>query len=563
MRNKIQTAFVLAAGYGKRLNPLTDILPKPLLPIGDSSPLLMIFDKLAKCGIKRIIVNTHHLPEKFDEAFAQFSTDGKIIYKGVEIIKIFEDKILDTGGGIKNAFDLLKDDEAFLVHNADIISNINLKKFTDEAKSILADGNIGAVICLREKGAIKNVGVNGNFVCDMRSTTNIPAEKMMQYMGIFVANKKFLLAAKNFQSDVFSTVDVFLKLIKENNKSVRTYSCNNVFWSDIGTLKEYLKAHKHKDDIFAILAKLADFGFIAKNFSRIKKGASTRHFLRFTDEDGKKLVACFFGKNKREDFLYGTIAKFLSKNKIPVPEILKACNRRRIIVMQDVGSTDLLESASDDIDKSGYYYGLAIESARKLHTIATDAFTKAPFELSAPFDENLYNWEQDYFKQETLKGKFALEASVELECELADIKQKLLKQKQVLLLRDFQSQNVMIDDGKISLIDFQGMRFGCAMYDIASLLFDPYIWLPEHLIDDLLKLYFRGKPDSGQLDIFYTAACQRLLQALGAYGFLSIKCNKPEYTNHFESALKRLEFCAEKANYCILANTARECLSLL
>ena len=563
MRIKIQTAFVLAAGYGKRLRPLTDILPKPLLPIGDSSPLFMIFDRLAKCGIKRIIINTHHLPEKFDEAFAAFSINGKIIYKNVEIIKIFEDKILDTGGGIKNAFDLLKDDEGFIVHNADIISNINLKDFTDEAKSILADENIGAVVCLRESGAIKNVGVNGAFVCDMRSTTNIPADKMMQYMGIFAANKKFLLKTKDFQTDVFSTVDVFLKLIQENKKSVRAYACNNAFWSDIGTPKEYLKAHKHTNDTFAILAKLANFGFIAKKFSLIKKGASTRHFLRFTDENEQKLVACFFGKNKREDFLYSTIAKFLARNKIPVPKILKACNRHRIIVMQDVGATDLLELASNDIDKSAYYYGLAIESARKLHTIATDTFAKAPFELSAPFDEKLYNWEQNYFKQETLKGKFALETSDELESELTDIKQKLLKQKQVLLLRDFQSQNVMIDDGKISLIDFQGMRFGCAMYDVASLFFDPYIWLPKHLIDDLLRLYFRGEPNSEQLDIFYTAACQRLLQALGAYGFLSIKCNKPEYAEHFESALKRLEFCAQKTNYYALANTARKCLSLL
>ncbi len=563
MRPKIKTAFVLAAGYGKRLRPLTDIAPKPLLPINGSSPLFMIFDKLLKIGIERIIVNTHHLPQAFDDAFASLKRDNKFFYKNAELVKIFEPEILDTGGGIKNAFELLKNENAFLVHNGDILFSADLENFTNKAEEILATNNSAAVLCLRDNGDILNVGVNSDFVCDMRSSTGEPAEKMAQFTGVFVASKKFLETAKNFNKKSFSTVEVFLKLIQENKKSVACVFENNGAWNDIGTPTQYLKVRKDKKDSFALLARLAEFEFIANNVTIIDKGASTRIFARFTDEQSnEKLVACFYEKTKREDFLYADIAKFLAKNKIPVPQIIKSCKRRRIIVMQDGGSDDLLGRALNDVYKSACFYGVAIESARKLHTDATLAFDKKPFELSQQFDEALYNWEQNYFKQETLFGKFGLDSTPKLEAELLRIKQILLKQPLTLLFRDYQSQNIMIsEDEKISIIDFQGMRLGCAMYDVASLLFDPYVWLPENLINDLLCLYFRETPAKSQLEIFYLAACQRLLQALGAYGFLSIKRGKTEYTNYFEPALKRLIYCAQKAELPELKKVAEACLA--
>ncbi len=549
MCREIKTAFVLAAGYGKRLRPLTDITPKPLLPIGETSPLFLIFDKLVKIGVKKIIVNTHHLPEAFEKALSPYKIDGKIFYKGAEIITIFEPEILDTGGGIKNASEFLKDEDAFLVHNGDILFSADIATFAKEATKRLENPDVAAALCLRANGAIKNVGIKEGFVRDMRSTTGKDVEEMAQFSGVFVAGKKFLEKALTFSEKSFSTVDVFIKLIQDNEDSVASIIENKGTWSDIGTPAQYLKSCKNKRDLFALLAKLAEFEFIAKDVKMIDKGASSRIFLRFTDEQtNEKLVACFYNNTKREDFLYADIAKFLDANKIPVPKIIKSCKRRRIMVMSDGGNIDLLDIAKTDINKSAYFYGLAIESARILHTKATDAFKKKPFELSQPFNEDLYNWEQNYFKQETLIGKFGLNTTDELERELNFIKQTLLKEETVLLFRDFQSQNIMISDEKISLIDFQGMRLGCAMYDVASLLFDPYVWLPDDLINDLLRLYFRGKPTDNQLKIFYIAACQRLLQALGAYGFLSIKRGKTEYVKYFEPALKRLEYCAKKAN---------------
>ena len=565
MQNNIKTAFVLAAGFGKRLKPLTNITSKPLLPIGETSLLFLIFDKLIKAGIKKIIVNTHHLPEEFDSALIPYTdkSSATITYKGAQIIKIFEPEILDTGGGIKNAYDILKDEQSFLVHNGDILFTANIENFINFAHKKITQQNVSAVLCLRNSGHLNNVGVSGDYVCDMRSTTNLPAEKLMQYTGVFVANSKFLEMAKNYPTNVFSTVDIFLQSILKNKQSIPYYLESKGKWDDIGTPKQYLKiCKKHTPNLYTYLAQLADFGFIAKNHTLIQKGASTRTFLRFTDEStNKKLVACFYDLQKREDSLYTNIAKFLFKQKIAVPQIIKSCARRRVIVMQDGGSTDLLSIAQNNVFQSAYYYGLAIENIRKLHTKVSEAFHKKPFELSQPFNDNLYEWEQTYFKKECLESRFNIFPTENLQQELNLIKQKLLAQPLVLLHRDFQSQNIMITDREISLIDFQGMRLGCAFYDVASLLFDPYVDIPDDLIDDLLKLYLRATPTQDQLDIFYISACQRLMQALGAYGFLSIKRKKTEYTQYFKPASQRLLHCAKKAQLQHLSNTAQAILN--
>ena len=154
--------------------------------------------------------------------------------------------------------------------------------------------------------------------------------------------------------------------------------------------------------------------------------------------------------------------------------------------------------------------------------------------------------------------KFSINATPQLQNELNSIKTTLLKQPLVLLHRDFQSQNIMINEEKITLIDFQGMRLGCAFYDVASLLLDPYVSLPQELISDLLQLYLRTNPSDEHLQLFYTAGCQRLMQALGAFGFLSIKRNKPEYTQYFKPAAQRLHLCAKKLGMENLQSIAKQ-----
>jgi aminoglycoside/choline kinase family phosphotransferase len=104
----------------------------------------------------------------------------------------------------------------------------------------------------------------------------------------------------------------------------------------------------------------------------------------------------------------------------------------------------------------------------------------------------------------------------------------------------------MINEGTAWLIDFQGMRYGLAQYDLASLLHDPYVALTSDERCELLAFYKKrleqnGTPvDSDFDEIFRWCALQRLMQALGAYGFLGLKKNRPDFLAHTPVALRSL-----------------------
>ena len=115
-------AMIFAAGTGSRLKPLTDHTPKALIPIGGKPMLEHVILKLKSSGFDQIVINIHHLGIQivdFLEANNNF---------GVRIeISDESDYLLDTGGGIKKATSLLCGNEPFLIHNVDILSNVDLK----------------------------------------------------------------------------------------------------------------------------------------------------------------------------------------------------------------------------------------------------------------------------------------------------------------------------------------------------------------------------------------------------------------------------------------------------
>jgi len=113
-RRRFKTAFILAAGLGTRLRPLTERLPKPLLEIGGRPIITHVMDHLLKVGVDRFIVNIHHLPEVYSETFPERR------WRGAPIAFRHEPVLLDTAGGLKNIEDLLEEDEAILCYNGDI-----------------------------------------------------------------------------------------------------------------------------------------------------------------------------------------------------------------------------------------------------------------------------------------------------------------------------------------------------------------------------------------------------------------------------------------------------------
>ena len=120
--------------------------------------------------------------------------------------------------------------------------------------------------------------------------------------------------------------------------------------------------------------------------------------------------------------------------------------------------------------------------------------------------------------------------------------------------RDFQSQNLMIQfDSSVRIIDYQGSRLGSIYYDLASLLLDPYILLPDDEIDELLR-YYHAKalnplPFEEMFRHFLLAAAQRVMQALGAYCFLSRVKGLPQFQAYIDPGEKRLAWILDRVGW--------------
>jgi len=170
--------------------------------------------------------------------------------------------------------------------------------------------------------------------------------------------------------------------------------------------------------------------------------------------------------------------------------------------------------------------------------------------LPAEFNSELYLWEQNYFFENCLgryfkidKAKLAQLASLPALQEIAD---RLASFPRVLVHRDFQSQNIIIRNTQAYLIDFQGMRPGLSEYDLASLLYYPYVDLPESERAELTA-YYRGRQFengvtiNGDFDLkLRLCAMQRLMQALGAYAFLGLVKGHKHFLPHIPKALRSL-----------------------
>jgi len=137
-----------------------------------------------------------------------------------------------------------------------------------------------------------------------------------------------------------------------------------------------------------------------------------------------------------------------------------------------------------------------------------------------------------------------------------------------LIHRDFQSQNIMIKNGKPVLLDFQGMREGCLFYDLGSLICDPYVTFDDEERNELINFYYELMNPAYSRDEFvnnfWMGSVQRLLQALGAYGFLGLKKNKPAFLGHIGNGLENLLIAIDNVSGLQLLNDlATECETIL
>lgn len=225
-------AFVLGAGMGNRLRPLTLTLPKPLIPVWQRPLIAFAFAHLRGIGVRRFVVNTHHLPGKYAEAFPAMA------FGECPVAFRHEPVLLETGGGLANVADLLGEDAPFAVYNGDILTDLPL---APAWRRHLEEQNLATLI-LRSRGQVKNVAFDPDAgrVLDLRNALGTCFPNQVQFTGIYFVSPAFF--RRLVPGKIESVVEGFLRAIVAGEK-IGGIVIDEGDWWDLGDRTSYLVAH--------------------------------------------------------------------------------------------------------------------------------------------------------------------------------------------------------------------------------------------------------------------------------------------------------------------------------
>jgi mannose-1-phosphate guanylyltransferase len=225
----ITQAFVLGAGLGTRLRPLTEDLPKPLVPIFQKPLITFALDHLIEAGVERFIMNTHRLPESFERLFL----DNR--YGGRSVKLVNEPVLLDTGGGIKNVQSFLGT-KPFIVYSGDILTDVELEPLIEEHFRAQNDVTLGL---RRDTGLGAGVVARNGRIVAISNESN-PTENF-DYANISVWNPEIFRRIPTSQKVSF--IPIVASWIGEGGK-IGGFVLNGRKWFNIGSRSDYLDVHR-------------------------------------------------------------------------------------------------------------------------------------------------------------------------------------------------------------------------------------------------------------------------------------------------------------------------------
>ncbi len=232
--------MILAAGYGTRLKPLTNDKPKALVDFNGKPMLEHVITKFIDAGIEEIIINVHHFA---GEIYRFLSLNDNF---GIDIqISDEREELLNTGGGIRKALWFFQDDEPFIVHNVDVVSNISIADLIEYHKSTGAL----ATLALKHRETSRYFLVNSaGDICGWRnkatgkeiiSKKNYTDELAFSCIQV-IHPALFKLTDKR---GVFSITDAYLELAGEHK--INGFVTDNAYWFDLGTPEKMQQASTH------------------------------------------------------------------------------------------------------------------------------------------------------------------------------------------------------------------------------------------------------------------------------------------------------------------------------
>ena len=226
--------MIFAAGLGSRLKPLTDNMPKALVPVAGKPMLEHVILKLKEAGFDQIVINIHHLGQQIIDFLQANNNFGVKIYISDE-----RDYLLDTGGGIKKAALFLQGDEPFLVHNVDILSNVDLKQLYQQH----VNNNALATLLVSQRQTSRYLLFNQeNKLCGWRNHATGEVKSFYPYFdpqqyteyafgGIHVMSPKILDWMEEWTGK-FSIIQFYLSICARTD--IHAFPSSNLRLLDIG-----------------------------------------------------------------------------------------------------------------------------------------------------------------------------------------------------------------------------------------------------------------------------------------------------------------------------------------
>ena len=519
LQMKVRKAIVLAAGFGTRLRPFTCATPKPVLPVWGEPMLARMVSQLRELGVDDIVVNCHHFHGQVEAWCAANGCRAS-----------YEPEILGTGGVLNPLREWIGNEPFYLVNGDIVVEGFGGFEESDAMRQS------PIAVCLATEVGPRTIEVEpeSGFVTNWKSDeAGFPGT--FTYCGFALLSPDILNYVE--PSGFSSVVSAYEKAMMDG-RFVRAVAPKGLLWTDAGTISSYIDLNRDGDDnafadIPQVKAALEAAG--SKPDSSVEfLGArgSERVFFRCD----KGVIILYDDGNRAENGLYASHARFLKSRGVPVPEVLADLPGIKALVLEDAGGEKKM--SIDD-------YAKVIEELVRFNALGDDSELDK-LNLLPGFDDETWEWERGLFHKYCLGSRFRREMPKDVEAELEKVAEILEKEPKALVHRDLQSTNVLWKNGEFSFIDFQGMRLGPAAYDLASLVYDPYVDLTASARGALVALYAKKCGRAEIEKVLPFAAVQRLVQCLGAYGRLA-SVGQPQFSKWVLPALQNLLSAADDA----------------
>ena len=535
-------ALILAAGLGTRLRPYTEHTPKPLFSIAGRPLLDIIISDLQNAGCESIIINTHHLHREIENFIASRSYS-------VPVSTRYEPQILGTGGAIKNVADFW-DQRPFMVINADIVADVDLA----EVYQAHCRQNHPATLVLCDNPAFNSVAVEkSKWITGFHDrNSDRTADRLLTFTGIQVLDPQVLDYIPD--KGAYSSIDAFEKILA-NDEKLQAWIIADGRWQDIGTPERYRQTAR--DSLIPRAFKKA-FGELPgpgielqklkgdgseRQWNRLQSG---RHTLIMADHGIRRALSV----SEVDAFVH--IGQHLLRQGVSVPGIYFYDTFCGLVFLEDLGDVHLQQVARSTPDPGALtkIYRAVIDQLITLSLRGAQNFDEGWTYQTARYDQDLIiEKEGRYFQEAFLNGYLGLEIPFD---DLADdfslLARKALEYANTgFMHRDMQSRNIMVKNDRIYFIDFQSGRLGPIQYDLASLLIDPYVELPETTQVELRDYCLQelSKKIAVEPHNFYHCfehcCLTRNLQILGAFAFLSKVKGKHYFEDYIPAAFRSLQ----------------------